>query len=272
MLKPAGTLSFAVGNLSTAAAIGGGATGASLAAASLSAGRPIKGEPGGSAGAAGCAAAAGGLAGCCAAAPKLNIPIKAPASTRLRGANEQIVMTSSPERKPYVLAPVTMPALVALPRGSLRYFSVGTQLEILWKDVWRQCFVTGSSDMSRIASAKGNSSTTSPSSSVTSRIALKRLRSAPSVFSSSRIIARATSHARSRSRSSSPSGSETSSSPICVLKKNRGIAQNPSIEGSSLNRGEISRVLYPRFAAARRAEVCIRVDESHSERFDPPLF
>src|SRR5258705_823293 len=96
MLKPAGTLSFAVGNLSTAAAIGGGATGASLAAASLSAGRTIKGEPGGSAGAAGCAAAAGGLAGCCAAAPRLNIPIKAPASTRLRGANEQIVMTSTP--------------------------------------------------------------------------------------------------------------------------------------------------------------------------------
>src|SRR5882724_1716847 len=97
MLKPAGTLSFTVGDLSTAAAIGGGATGASLAAASLSAGRPIKGEPGGSAAAAGCAAAAGGLAGCCAVAPKLNIPIKAPASTRLRGANEQIVMTSSPE-------------------------------------------------------------------------------------------------------------------------------------------------------------------------------
>src|SRR5882672_11717832 len=103
MLKPAGTLSFAVGNLSTAAAIGGGATGASLAAASLFAGRPVKGEPGGSGGAAGCAAAAGGSAGCCAAAPNVNIPIKAPASTRLRGANEPIIMTSSPEQEPYFL-------------------------------------------------------------------------------------------------------------------------------------------------------------------------
>src|SRR6266545_7758774 len=124
MLKPAGTLSFAVGNVSSAAAIGGGATGASLAAASLSAGRPIKGEPGGSAGAAGCAAAAGGLAGCCAAAPKLNIPIIAPASTRLRGANEQIVMTSSVSGS--LMSLRRMLALVALPRGSLRYFSVGT--------------------------------------------------------------------------------------------------------------------------------------------------
>ena len=61
MLKPAGTLSFAVGSLSGAAGIGGGAFGASLAAASLPAGRPINGDPGGSAGAAaGDAPAAGG--------------------------------------------------------------------------------------------------------------------------------------------------------------------------------------------------------------------
>src|SRR5258708_19667019 len=98
MLKPAGTLSFAVGNLSTAAAIGGGATGASLAAASLSAGRPIKGEPGGSAGAAGCAAAAGGLAGCCAAAPKLNFPLKPPPSPHLRAPNHQTLLPPSPTR------------------------------------------------------------------------------------------------------------------------------------------------------------------------------
>jgi len=96
-LKPAGTLSFAVGSLSGAAAIGGGATGASFAAASLS-GRPIKGEPGGSAGAA--AAVGGGLAGCCAAAPNVNTLTKAPASKRLRGADEQIIVMSSPEWKP----------------------------------------------------------------------------------------------------------------------------------------------------------------------------
>src|SRR5882757_9955304 len=101
MLKPGGTLSLAIGSLSTAAAIGGGATGASLAAASLSAGRPIRGEPGGSgAGAAAGAAAGGGLAGCCAAAPNVNTPIKAPASTRLRGTDEPIIMTSSPVWKP----------------------------------------------------------------------------------------------------------------------------------------------------------------------------
>src|ERR1700723_1995705 len=104
MLKPGGTLSFAVGNLSTAAAIGGAATGASLAAASLS-GRPIKGEPGGSAGAAAAGAAAagaaaGGVACCCAAALKVNAPIKAPASNRLRGADEQIIILSSPMWKP----------------------------------------------------------------------------------------------------------------------------------------------------------------------------
>src|SRR6266404_4335027 len=98
MLKPAGTLSFAVGSLSSAAGMGGGATGASLAAASLPAGRPINGEPGGSAGAA-AGAAAGGAAGCCAAAPSVNAPITAPASNRLRD-DEQIIMMSSPVRKP----------------------------------------------------------------------------------------------------------------------------------------------------------------------------
>src|SRR5882672_6281820 len=101
MLKPGGTLSLPIGSLSTAAAIGGGATGANLAAASLS-GRPIRGEPGGSgAGAAAGAAAGGGLAGCCAAAPNVNTPIKAPASNKLRGADEPIIMTSSPVWKPY---------------------------------------------------------------------------------------------------------------------------------------------------------------------------
>src|SRR5258707_15551180 len=104
MLKPGGTLSFAVGSLSVAAGIGGGATGASFAAASLPAGRPIRGEPGGSAGAAAGAAAVGGLAGagCCAAAPYVNAPIKAPASNRLRG-DDQIIMTSSPVWRPLSL-------------------------------------------------------------------------------------------------------------------------------------------------------------------------
>src|ERR1700693_5563819 len=96
MLKPGGTLSFAVGNLSTAAAIGGGATGESFAAASL-AGRPIMGEPGGCAGATVGADAAGGLAGCWAAAPKVNAPIKATASGKL---HDLIIMFSF-MRKPY---------------------------------------------------------------------------------------------------------------------------------------------------------------------------
>src|SRR5882757_718952 len=137
MLKPGGSLSFAVGNLSSAAGIGGGATGASFAAASLPAGRPSRGEPGGSAGAAAGAgagaaaggAAAGGLAGCCAAAPYVNTPIKAPASNRLRG-DEQIIMTSSPVRRAIILARAsTMPAPVAFLSGSLQYFSVDAQSE-----------------------------------------------------------------------------------------------------------------------------------------------
>src|SRR4051812_21537716 len=106
MLKPGGSFSFATGNLSAAAAIGGGATGASFAAASLSAGRPIRGEPGGSgaaaaggAGGAGVAAGAGDAAGaevdgCCAAAPSENAPIKAPAS-KARRADEQIMVEAS---------------------------------------------------------------------------------------------------------------------------------------------------------------------------------
>src|SRR6185312_16291751 len=104
MLKPAGILSFAVGSLSGAAAIGGGATGASLAAASLPAGRPINGDPGGSGAAAGAAPAAGGVAGCCAAAPSVKALRKAPASNRLRGADEWVVMGVLPWRKPVLYA------------------------------------------------------------------------------------------------------------------------------------------------------------------------
>src|SRR6185437_6385770 len=93
--------SFASGNLSAAAGIGGGATGASLAAASLPAGRPISGEPGGSGAPAG-AGAAGALAGC-AAAPIVNTLIRAPASNRLR-AVKWIVMKSSPDVKAFTRA------------------------------------------------------------------------------------------------------------------------------------------------------------------------
>src|ERR1700716_3371787 len=129
MLKPGGSLSFAVGNLSSAAGIGGGATGASLAAASLSAGRPISGEPGGSAG----AAAVGGFAGCCAAAPNVNTPIKVPASNKLRGTDELIIMKSSPVWKPLILAQATtMPAPVAFLGGNLQYFPVDAQSETFW--------------------------------------------------------------------------------------------------------------------------------------------
>src|SRR6201996_9501093 len=94
MLKPAGTLSLSSGSLSGAAASGGPATGASLAAASPS-GRPINGDPGGSAGAADGAAPAAGAAGCCAAAPNVNAPKKAPASNRLRGPERLIVIIFS---------------------------------------------------------------------------------------------------------------------------------------------------------------------------------
>src|SRR4051812_36651699 len=90
MLNPAGSLSLAVGSLSAAAGIGGGATGANLAAAALS-GRPIRGEPGGSAVA---AAGAAGAAGCCAAAVSANAPTKTPASNRR--VDEMIMVESSP--------------------------------------------------------------------------------------------------------------------------------------------------------------------------------
>src|SRR5437879_7774674 len=115
MLNPAGTFSFAVGSLSGAAGIGGGATGASLAAASLLAGRPINGDPGGSAGAAaGAAPAAGGAAGCWAAAPSGKALRKAPASNRLRGADEWLIMGVPPWRKPVLYTRhMTVPTPVA---------------------------------------------------------------------------------------------------------------------------------------------------------------
>src|SRR4030088_2603421 len=102
MLKPGGSLSFAIGSLSAAAAIGGPTTGASLAAAALLSGRPIIGDPGGSAGAAaaagaelGAGVAAVGSAGCCAPAAKVNALMKAPAS-KLRRADKMIILSFPP--------------------------------------------------------------------------------------------------------------------------------------------------------------------------------
>src|SRR5690348_15782160 len=120
MLKPAGTFSFPSGSLSGAAASGGGATGASFCAASLS-GRPIIGDPGGS----GCAA--GGLAGCCAAALNVSTPRKAPASKRLRGAGEHVLMVFSVLGSPRSSDGQTPAPAGGLRAGSLEYFSGGAQ-------------------------------------------------------------------------------------------------------------------------------------------------
>src|ERR1700751_562980 len=127
MLKPGGTLSFAVGSLSAAAGIGGGAIGASFAAASLSAGRPISGEPGGSGAAAAGAAdgaglAAGGLAGCWAAAASVNALKKEPARQRLRGANMSLFMDFSPRSKSPIARAGLLPAPGGFPDNSFRYF------------------------------------------------------------------------------------------------------------------------------------------------------
>src|ERR1700733_13946159 len=62
MLKPFGAFSLSSGSLFSAVASGGDGTGASFAAAGLPSGRPINGEPGGSAAAAGAAAGAGAAA------------------------------------------------------------------------------------------------------------------------------------------------------------------------------------------------------------------
>src|SRR5437899_3244409 len=158
MLKPAGTFSFAVGNLSGAAGIGGGAFGASLAAASLPAGRPINGDPGGSAGAAaGDAPAAGGdAASCCAAAPSVNALRKAPASNRLRGADEWIIMGVLPWRKPVLYTRhMGVPTPVAFRTAISIFFRRSATGKLLHRNragriggrtstgvIPRQCFVT----------------------------------------------------------------------------------------------------------------------------------
>src|SRR6266487_4813281 len=101
IVKPFGALSLSIGSLSAAVATGGGATGASFFAASVS-GRPVKGEPGGNgagccaaaAGGACCCAAGGGAACCCAAAGGVaasNVP-RVPASTRAHGREKWVMM------------------------------------------------------------------------------------------------------------------------------------------------------------------------------------
>src|SRR5580704_18244459 len=63
MLKPFGACSLSSGSLFSAVASGGDGTGASFAAAGLVSGRPISGEPGGSAAAAGAAGTGAAAAG-----------------------------------------------------------------------------------------------------------------------------------------------------------------------------------------------------------------
>jgi hypothetical protein len=122
--------------LSAAAAIGGGATGASLAAAGLFSGRPLSGEPGGSAGAAaaagaalGAGAAAGGLAGCCAAATSVKALIKAPA-TNTRRADQVIMLSSSPVWKSLSRGGETNAGAGGFLNRSLGYFLASAQPEI----------------------------------------------------------------------------------------------------------------------------------------------
>jgi hypothetical protein len=98
MLNPLGGRNFAVGSLSSAVGIGGGATGANLAAAALVSGRPMSGEPGGRAGCAAGAAAGGGppvFGDCWAAAPATSMLPKAPASKMPRRSDEPVAIMSS---------------------------------------------------------------------------------------------------------------------------------------------------------------------------------
>src|SRR5262245_53366633 len=88
MVKPFGALSLSSGSLSAAVGIGGGATGASFFAPSVS-GRPISGEPGGN----GAACWADGVC-CCAAAggAAANHVPTVPASTRAHGRAKWVMM------------------------------------------------------------------------------------------------------------------------------------------------------------------------------------
>src|SRR3954468_9892063 len=159
MLNPAGTLSFANGNLSAAAGMGGGATGASFEAASLPAGRPIRGEPGGRGAPAG-AGAPGVLAGW-AAALSVNALIKAPASNRPRGV-ELIVMKSSLSGSLIHVAPASMiRGYVGFPGRQCPTFfrrdAIGKIRQMVCSgSLQRQCLVAGASEKSRIASVNGN--------------------------------------------------------------------------------------------------------------------
>src|SRR5579883_174503 len=104
MWKPFGSVRRLAATLSAGAAIGGGMTGASFIAASVS-GRPIRGEPGGRAGGAAAVAGAGaagagaaGAAGCCAPAvpTTATAAAKVPASSRLRADMDRRIMMLLP--------------------------------------------------------------------------------------------------------------------------------------------------------------------------------
>ena len=112
------------------------------------------------------------------------------------------------------------------------------------------------------------------SSSVTSMVAFNSAPSAPSVFSSSRIMARAISQARSGSPSTSPSGSEISSSPIRVLKKYRGIGGNLTPAEASQPEAchDISQVLYRSWQRSGAPKIAIRGAANNREMLDPTLF
>ena len=94
-------------------------------------GRPINGEPGGSAGAAagGAPAAGGGAAGCWAAAPSVNALRKTPASNRLRGVDEWLIMGVLPWRKPVLYTRHMGGRRRWLSGRQSQYFSVKAQPE-----------------------------------------------------------------------------------------------------------------------------------------------
>jgi hypothetical protein len=128
--------------LSAGAAIGGGMTGASFIAASVS-GRPIKGELAGNGGAAaGAAAGAGaavagaaGAAGCCAPAvpTTATAAAKVPASSRLRADMNRRIMVLLPTWE--AVAPRHWHQIGRMPpagflKVSVRYFVAALQLPI----------------------------------------------------------------------------------------------------------------------------------------------
>src|SRR6266550_3517051 len=123
MVKPLGALSLSSGSFSAAVGIGGGATGASLLAASVS-GRPISGEPGGNG--AGCWAAGGAV--CCSAAAGGAAASKLPRVPASTSAWVIMVLPSTADVHRAFLAYVSSwprkPPLIAAHRNLLHIVSV----------------------------------------------------------------------------------------------------------------------------------------------------